>query len=131
MSKTLEASCAAGVVTVEGVPLVGATILSEGVGDSEGIAILDEDKSFYVAKTVPDLKTTLEKLIDVLGQVKDGLTKAGDALTALDTAAFLIGATAGVPSPPIAAPDIAGVTAAASAIDPIVSDLTTLMESLK
>ncbi len=69
MSKALAATCTAGVVLVDGLPLPGATILSEGVGPSGGVAILDETSAFYVAKTSPDLKTTLDKLISILTEL--------------------------------------------------------------
>ncbi len=69
MSKALTANCAAGVVLVGGLPLPGATVLSEGVGPSDGVAILDGASSYYVAKISPDLKTTLDKLISVLTEL--------------------------------------------------------------
>lgn len=81
MTKVLPATCQAQVVTADGLPLTGATILSQGVGSSEGIAVLDEDQSFYVADITPDLKTTLEKVIDALTQIKSGIDKIADTLT--------------------------------------------------
>lgn len=131
MSKALLASCKANVVSVDGTALVGTEILSEGVGDSEGVLFLDEDKKVYVAKTSPDLKTTLDKLVEVLGKVKEGLTKASEALTKLDTAGFLNAAQAGVPSPPVAGSDISGITSAVGGIDSVVSALNTLKGNLK
>lgn len=138
MSKLLPATCVGGVVTSGGVPLTGTTILSEGQGQSEGVVILDEETNTYLAKTTPDLISTLTNLIDVLGQIKEGLQKAADALTALDTAQYIVavsggsGAPAvGTPSPPVATGDISGVTQAASQIDPIISELETLKGSLK
>lgn len=144
MSKCLAASCTSGIVTVAGLPVPGVTLLSQGTGQSTGFLIIDEDDLFYVAKTSGDLNTTLEKLIDALTQTKAGLdktveavNKAASALTTLDTAAFLIGATAGVPSPPMAASDIsaigpaaADITAAATNLATIKADLTTLKGSL-
>jgi hypothetical protein len=79
MSKIIEATCVGGVVTADDVPVPAAEILSEGVGESEGILILDEDKAKYIAKTSPDLKATLEKLITTL-------EKLSAALTAIDSA---------------------------------------------
>lgn len=112
MSKVLEASCVGGVVTADGVPVGSAQILSEGVGSSQGVLLLDEDLARYIAKTSPDLKTTLERLITAL-------EKIASALTSLDTAGFLIGVTGGAASPavgipgtPVAASDIAAITAA-------------------
>ncbi len=145
MSKVLSASCVGGVVSVNGVPVPGVTLLSEGVASSSGILIVDEDRTYYVTNVGNDLDTTLEKLIAALGKVSDalgkateGFGKAVDSLTALDTAAFLIGAQAGVPSPPVAAPDIAGITSASSEItslagelDGIKAELETLKGSLQ
>lgn len=75
MTKILEASCVAGVVQVGSLPIAGATILSEGVASSEGILILQGgDGKFYVAKTSPDLKTTLEKVASALTQIAAALT---------------------------------------------------------
>jgi hypothetical protein len=72
--KTLDATCQAGVVTSSGVPVAGAQILSEGVGPSTGILLLDEDKFYYIPKTSPDLKTTIEKLISILTELTTSLT---------------------------------------------------------
>ncbi len=94
MSKVLQAACSGGIVTAEGVPVPLVEILCEGVGDSTGVLILDEDKAYYLAKTSPDLVTTLEKLLDSLQYISN-------ALGALDGAGFLIAATGGVPSAPL------------------------------
>src|SRR5690606_37212730 len=115
MSKTLAATCSAGVVTSDTI-VTEAEILSKGVGDSEGILIQDEDRAYYLANTIADLEALLEKLISTLEQVKSGLDKTVDALTALDTAAFLVAADAGVPSPPVAASDIASIGSASTNI---------------
>lgn len=112
MSKLLEASCIAGVVTSEGVPVPSAEILSQGIGASTGFLILDGDKAYYVAKTSPDLDTTLGKVITALQQVVV-------ALGILD--AKPIGTLAPAPG---AAVSIGLVTAAAT-------ELTALKASLK
>lgn len=65
MSKTLAATCQAGVVRIGTVVLPDAVKFSEGVGSSEGVAILDQDKQFYLAKTSPDLKAAIVELIDL------------------------------------------------------------------
>ena len=132
-------------MTADGVVLPSAEVFSEGVGESEGIAILDEDSAYYLANTAGNLNSTLGTLIDVLAQVKIGLDKAVEALgkaqSALqthDTSGFLIAATAGVPSPPLAAADIAGIgtvsaeiTNAATQIETLKGDLETLQGELK
>lgn len=138
MSKVLAASCVGGVVSVASVPVPGVTLLSEGVASSTGILIVDEDRAYYVTNIGNDLDTTLEKLIAVLGKLSEALTKATDgfgkavaALTLLDTKGFLIAATAGVPSPPIAAADIAGITTAKTAITTLVTEVGTIKTELE
>lgn len=74
MPKVIEATCVAGIVTAGGAPLVGAVILSQGVGPSTGIAIIDQEKIYYVAKTTPDVKSVLEKLISTITELTTVLT---------------------------------------------------------
>lgn len=83
MSKVLNASCKEGILTVDGVPVQGAIILSEGVGESEGIACIDERKIFYIAKTTPDLARTLDNLSEALAAATDGLKEIATALTGI------------------------------------------------
>lgn len=138
MSKIVAASCVAGVVTVGGLPVPGVTLLSEGVASSEGILIIDVDRTYYVTNIGNDLDTTLEKLIAALEKLStaltkttEGLGKAVDALTKLDTKGFLIAATAGVPSPPIAVTDILGITTASTAITTAVTELDAIKVELQ
>lgn len=143
MSKVLKATCLQGQVMAgePSLPLPGAVILSEGVGQSEGVAVLDETQAYYLANITPDLETTLEKLISALSQVKTGLDKAvaalgkaQSALTSLDTNGFLIAADAGVPSPPVAASDISGIATESSAITSAANQIETIkgeLETLK
>src|SRR5690606_10168795 len=86
MSRLLEATCAAGVVTVEGFPVPSAEILSGGVGPSEGFVILDGDKAYYVANTTPDLKTTLDKLTSALTAILAAISATNLAIPTLATA---------------------------------------------
>lgn len=113
MSKALSATCSNGEVTCEGVVIEDAEILSEGVGESEGVLLLEEGKQTYIAKTSPDLKTTLEKVIAALNHVVTGLNAAGAALDGLSGGA-------GTP-----------VTAAATQVTTVVTEITTLKEGLK
>jgi hypothetical protein len=120
MSKMIEASCVGGVVTAIGVPVPAADILSEGVAASTGFLLLDGDEAKYVPKTSPDLKTTLTKLISILGQLTT-------ALTAIDTKVLVTscGAGPGSTAPlPLAAANIA-------ALSVIQSELTVLKETLR
>jgi hypothetical protein len=103
--KLLEATCIAGVVKVGALPVLGAEILSEGVGSSSGILLLqDDDGKIYLAKTSGDLKTTLT-------QLSTALTHVATALTALD--AKPIGT---LPPAPAVAANVAAITAAQAAL---------------
>jgi hypothetical protein len=120
MSKMLEATCVAGIVTADGVPVPTADILSEGVGASEGILILEEDEAKYLAKISPDLKSTLEKLSSVCDTIKSGL-QAIDAVTTLITTC---GAGAGTATwLPVNASAIAALTTAKAEIDALKASL--------
>ncbi len=119
MAKALAATCVAGIVSVGGQPLTACTILSEGVADSEGVVFLDEDKAYYVAKTSPDLGTTLSTLSDALTQITTALTHAATALTAHDG---IVG--------PVAAADIAAVLTAVTAITADQVQLDALAEAM-
>jgi len=112
VSKTINATCSAGVVSVEGKP-VEAEILSEGIGESEGALILDKGKSFYIASNATDLKTTLEKISDALTKIGETLTAIGSGMTGITTA------------PPPTLPVKVGE------INAIVAELTTLKDALK
>lgn len=138
MSKMLPATCVGGVVTAEGVPVPAAEILSEGVGESEGVVFLDEDKARYIAKISPDLKTTLEHLIEALGKAIEALNNASAALTSIDTAGYIIavsggsGAPAvGTPSPPVATGDISALDTATQGIEAAKAELETLKGMLR
>jgi hypothetical protein len=74
MTKSVAATCTAGVVTIDSMPVPGAVILSAGVGSSSGTAFIDGDKVYYVANTTPDLKTLLEKVISLLTELTTVLT---------------------------------------------------------
>ena len=118
MSKVLPATCEDGVVTVEGKP-VTATILSEGVAASTGISVIEEDTVTYLAKTTPDLKTTLERLSEALESI-------ASALDAIDTATLITtcGAGAGTAGPAlVATADIAAIEDAKDAIDELKDNL--------
>lgn len=142
MSRARKASVVGGKVLVEGFPVDVAEIFSEGAAPSEGVAILDKDKVFYFAKTSPDLKATLEQVIEALGQAKTALDKTVSSLTTLQsagaiapaaceslgasgTSAAYAGASATV------AADTAAITAAATAINAAKTALNTLKGALK
>ncbi len=133
MSKILPAICVAQIVTTEPIvslyqpslpmppilptpafPLLGAVILSQGIGPSTGVAVIDEDNSFYIADISGDLKTLLEKVISLL-------TNLTTALTLID--AKPTGGTGSAPTP-VAATNITNLTT-------IAGELTALEAILK
>jgi hypothetical protein len=93
MSKILDASCQAGIVTIAGTPIPGAVILSEGIGPSTGFAVIDADKVYYIAKTSPDLKTAMTNLNTILTQILAILTTLDGVTVSPGTAAPAIVAT--------------------------------------
>lgn len=71
MTKILDATCEAGIVTAEDVPVSDAQILSQGTKSSEGILVMDEDKATYVTSNADDLKDAIDKLSSILGDLSD------------------------------------------------------------
>lgn len=128
MSKILAASCQSGVVSIDGVVLPDAEVLSEGVAASTGVAVLDEDTAFYLAKISPDLKSLIEQVVDVLTQVKTALDKTASALTTVD--AKPVGGTGSAPAPGAAA-DITAISAASTQIDTLKTNLNTFKGALR
>jgi hypothetical protein len=112
MSKILEATCEAGVVTSQGVA-VEATILSEGMGASEGVLVLEGVQASYITSNASDLKTTLEKVVNALTKIGETLTAIGGGMTGPSTA------------PPPALP------ANVAEINSLIAELSTLKENLK
>lgn len=114
MSKILEATCdATGTVTADGVPVVGAVVLSEGKQASEGVAVMDGDKVWYLTSSASDVKTTIGKLSDAITKIATMFTSIGTGMTGPTTA------------PPGTLPtDVA-------ALNQMVVELTQLKEALK
>lgn len=113
MTKVLQATCENGTVTVDGQEITPDLVLSEGVASSQGVLIIDGDKSYYVAKTSPDLKTTIEKTVDAVNKIADVLTAIGAGMTGPTTA-----------PPGTLAADVAAIQATTT-------ELTELGEALK
>jgi hypothetical protein len=86
MTKALAATCENGVVKIGGVEIPEAVILSEGVGESSGVCYIDKGQVFYVASNATDLKTTIEKLVDVITKVGNIATAIGAGMTGPTTA---------------------------------------------
>jgi hypothetical protein len=85
MSRILEASCIGGVVKVGAIPVTGVTILSQGVGPSEGVLLMQGEELYYVAKTSPDLEETLTGVIDALTEIASALTALGAGIPLVTT----------------------------------------------
>ncbi len=127
MSKVIEAICVAGVVTAGGVPVPAADKLSEGVGASEGVLILDEDLAKYIAKTSPDLKTTLGDLSSLLGTIAGTLTTISTALTSIGA-----GMTGPTTAPPPTLPvNVASIVTDVASLTALKVQVDLLKETLK
>lgn len=133
MKKTVPvaATLEGGKVKVGGKEIAGAVVLSEGVGDSAGVLFVYGLQAFYMAKISPDLALTLDRLIAALEKVSTALGSASSGISALDGAGFLIGASAAVPGPPVAAGNVSSINSAKSDLDAIKDELETLMGDLR
>lgn len=121
MSKTLAATCSGSAVKVDGVAVPSAVILSEGVGESTGVVLLDEDKAFYLAKISPDLKTAIERTIEGLEAAKTALTETATVLPIIAAPGTTAAATAAA----------AQITSAVGSMTSAISALNTLKGALK
>lgn len=68
MTKLLDATCEAGVVTIEG-QVVEAEILSQGTKSSEGSALIDRDKVVYLTSNADDIKKLIEDVTALVQQL--------------------------------------------------------------
>ncbi len=85
MSKILPASCEAGFVSVEGLVITPATILSAGVKASVGAALIEKETVTYMTSNATDIQDIITKLDDIL-------TKLTMTLTLMDAALLTPGA---------------------------------------
>jgi len=114
MSKILDATCnAAGVVTADGTTVIGAIVLSEGHQASEGLAVMDGDKVWYLTSSATDVKTTIEKMADAITKIANLFTSVGGGMTGPTTA-----------PPPTLVTDVL-------ALNTLVTELNTLKAALK
>lgn len=112
MTKVLDATCVDGKITIEGQEVEGE-VLSAGVAESEGQAILEGSKVVYIANTVSDLELLIEKVAESLTKIANTLTSIGAGMTGPTTA-----------PPPTLAMAVAEITA-------ISTELTELKDNLK
>lgn len=114
MSKILSATAnSSGKVTADGVEVIGAIVLSEGKQASSGMAVMDGDQVWYITSSASDIKTTLEKMADVITKIANSLTSIGAGMTGPTTA-----------PPPTLATDVAAINA-------VVTELNQLKGALK
>lgn len=70
MSKILSATCdAAGLVTADGIQVVGAIVLSEGKKASSGVAVMDAEKVWYLTSNATDIKDLISKMVEIINQL--------------------------------------------------------------
>lgn len=127
MSKVLEASAEAGVVTVEGLPITIADILSKGVGSSTGVLIIEGDKAYYLTSNADDLSDTLADTKSAIDKVVQAVNQIATSLTTLN-AQFTANSLS--PSAAIAA-QVVAITGYATELTAIGVEMETLKEALK
>ena len=113
MPRILNAECVNNKVTVEGVEIEGAQILTQGKAESTGILIVDQERIYYVATNTTDIALLLQKVADAMTKVTETLTAIGTGMTGPTTA------------PPGTLPTNVAL------INSIVTELTTLKDNLK
>ncbi len=94
MSKAIAATCVAGIVTADGLPVPTAEKLSEGVAASTGVLVMQGQSQFYVAKTSGDLKTVITQLNTILTNLVTVLTAHDSSLGSTQTATIALIAAA-------------------------------------
>lgn len=112
MSKILDATCEAGEVTADLVPVPEAEILSEGQGASEGVLLIEGERVRYLTSNASDLKTSIEKAIDSIGKIANILTAIGAGMTGPTTA-----------PPPTLGADIIALQAVATELETLKGNL--------
>lgn len=81
MSKILEASCVAGVVTADSLVVV-ADVLSAGLGESDGVVLLEGEMAKYLTSNASDISDLIDKLATIVEKIviaATGLDAASNA----------------------------------------------------
>ncbi len=86
MSKILDASCVAQIVTVDGKPVATALIQSQGTKSSDGVLLMEGDKQTYVTSNASDIKDLISQVTDLIQLVSDTFTAIGTGMTGPTTA---------------------------------------------
>lgn len=128
MSKILDATCdSSGKVTADGVQVPGAVVLSEGKQASSGLLFMEADKKTYLPSSSTDIKTTIEKTVDLLTELNSALTEIATALTAIGG-----GMTGPTTAPPPTLPtSVATINAKVTALNTVKTALNNLKGALK
>lgn len=90
MSKILDASCEANLVTIDDLPVDGITILSKGVGASEGVVVLEKEVATYITSNASDIEDLIVKLKAIVDQIVLIVTNLDAVTLAPGSAAALI-----------------------------------------
>lgn len=120
MSKKLEATCVNGIVTAGGVPVPETEILSEGVGASSGVLLIDESLKTYIPKTSPDLEATLTQVIAALSAAASAITASATLFGTMASPVWDVqpaGAAAAASAATAASSASAAITAARTALE--------------
>lgn len=128
MSKILDATCDnAGKVSVSGVEVPDALVLSEGAQASAGLLFLDEHRKAYLPSSATDIKTTIENLSTSIDNIAQALTTISTALTSIGA-----GMTGPTTAPPGTLPtDVATIVSKVTAVNAVKVQLDTLKDALK
>lgn len=85
-SVVIDAEASAGQVTVNGLTVPGAKIISLGKGESSGCLLIFGDKAFYLTSNATDLESTITKLTESINKIATILTSIGAGMTGPTTA---------------------------------------------
>ena len=85
MNRIVDASCENKILKIEG-QIVDGMILTQGVGESEGVAFIDGEKVVYITSNSDDIKETLTKLNTAILKIGEILTAIGAGMTGPTTA---------------------------------------------
>lgn len=85
MSKIKPASCVSNVVKIGSFP-VDATVLSQGVAPSSGLALIEEDNVTYITSNASDIHDVIAQVTNLIQLVSDTLTAIGSGMTGPTTA---------------------------------------------
>ena len=86
MSKILDASCQALIVTVDGEPVPTAVIQSQGIKSSTGLLFMDGEKHTYVTSNASDISDLISDISDLIQLISDTFTAIGTGMTGPTTA---------------------------------------------